>query len=57
MNTEDRLRQVLADYGLENGGELHSWRCQNPDRFGDCDCVGELTADLVRAIEGDLCRH
>lgn len=45
------VRGVLRDHGLEQGGGgLHSWRCDHPDRYGECDCLDELLADLHAAL-------
>lgn len=47
---EAAFRKVLSEWGIEgNMGELHSWRCAYPDRYGSCDCVDSFIADLVAA--------
>ncbi|HKY57619.1 MAG TPA: HNH endonuclease signature motif containing protein [Aeromicrobium sp.] len=45
------IRDELVANGLEQGSSLHSWRCDYPDYYGKCDCLDELVADLVAAIE------
>ena len=41
---------VLNEHGLSGGGELHSWRCLEGDRYGPCTCVEELASDLTAAV-------
>jgi hypothetical protein len=35
--------KALIDEGGAPGNSIHSWRCEYPDRYGECDCV-EVTA-------------
>lgn len=50
-DTFERIKRVLVDNGLEPGYSLHGWRCEHPDRFGECDCVDGLANDIIRALE------
>ncbi len=47
----ETVTRVLAENGVEGNYEMHSWRCNYPDRYGPCDCVETLIDELVEAIE------
>ena len=48
----DLIRKVLVEWGMDNGGSPHSWRCEYPDRYPDeCDCLDGITNDIIRALE------
>ena len=45
------IRKALSEWGIEgNLGDVHGWRCQYPDIYGQCDCVDRLIADLMAAL-------
>lgn len=44
------IKDTLIEYGAGPQTSIHSWRCAHPDRYGDCDCVDELAADLALRI-------
>lgn len=50
----ERLAELIREEAIANGlaqpGELHSWRCDYPDRYGPCDCLGEFVRDMTAAI-------
>lgn len=37
----------LVEQGGSPGSSLHSWRCEHPDRYGECDCLTESARDLL----------
>ena len=52
MSARDRIRRALIEAGLSDRPDLydsniHSWRCEYPDRYGHCTCLDELVDDLV----------
>lgn len=54
MTLEERITKVLAENGIAgNGGELHGWRCAYPERYGECDCLATLVAELVVAVRDE----
>jgi hypothetical protein len=42
--------RVLLDEGAGPGNSIHSWRCEYPDRYGPCDCVGEVAQELAQTL-------
>ena len=45
------IERILRENGLTDepskyDGSIHSWRCEYPDRYGECSCFAELVADL-----------
>lgn len=46
----DALKKVLLSEGCSPGSSIHSWRCEYPERYGDCDCVGEVVDQLLPII-------
>ena len=45
------IRKTLVEWGIEgNLGDVHGWRCQYPDIYGQCDCVDRLIVDLMAAL-------
>lgn len=46
----DRLVAVLRAEGGDPGSSLHSWRCEHPDRYGECDCLEQIADELIRVI-------
>lgn len=54
MSGLDAIREVLIDFGLD-GGELHDWRCQHPDVYGECKCLDELAEALGEATRVYQC--
>lgn len=47
----EAITQALTDNGLSGIGELHSWRCQFPQTYGECTCIADLVDDVVKAVE------
>lgn len=43
----EQIEKVLAGNGLSGLGELHGWRCNHPEVYGECRCVSELIDDLA----------
>lgn len=46
-----RVMTVLTENGMTEGGNMHGWRCEYPDRYGPCDCCDLLADDLVAVLE------
>ena len=45
------VREVALGYGLSQGTDgLHSWRCDYPDIYGECDCLDEFVTDMSRTL-------
>ena len=54
--TRDRAEALLRGWGItdrpwEFGDGIHSWRCEHPDRYGECKCFEECLDELVELIE------
>lgn len=50
----EAIERVLRENGLTDrpdqyDSNIHSWRCEHPDRYGSCDCFAELVTDLAAA--------
>lgn len=45
MSIRDDLVAVLNEQGVD---DLHSWRCDHPERYGACSCKADL-ADAILA--------
>ena len=49
--------KALADEGGLPGSSIHSWRCEEPDRYGggpiefQCDCVAQTVVEIIAAVE------
>jgi hypothetical protein len=43
----EALAVEAASQGMGPGGSIHGWRCEYPDRYGPCDCIAEVSADLA----------
>lgn len=52
--TREAVTTLLAEHGLEGNYDIHSWRCQHPDRYGPCDCVSELVDNLMVLVTAGL---
>lgn len=62
MSTDERIVEVkaaivrvLRENGLTDepekyDGDIHSWRCTYPDRYGHCSCFKDLADDLADAV-------
>lgn len=51
MNRET-LRRIFAEQGFDvNGASPHSWRCDYPDRYGNCDCVDEMIDAVLKQTD------
>lgn len=45
----ETLFQVLHENGLTSiPSDLHSWRCEHVDRYGECNCLDGLMDDLMK---------
>jgi hypothetical protein len=42
--------KVLTDEGGAPGNSLHSWRCEYPDRYGECDCLTGTAESILAAL-------
>jgi hypothetical protein len=43
--------KVLTDEGGAPGNSLHSWRCEYPDRYGECDCLTQTAESILAALD------
>lgn len=43
--------KALTNEGGVPGGSIHSWRCEYPDRYGECGCVYEVAQIIVAAVD------
>jgi len=41
--------KAILDEGGAPGHSLHSWRCERPDRFGECGCVEQTAREVLVA--------
>lgn len=48
--TRTAVTLALLAEGAGPGSSLHSWRCEYPDRYGPCDCVGETASEVLAAV-------
>lgn len=60
MHTAE-IERVLRENGLSDlpgqyDSNIHSWRCEYPERYGPCCCFAELVADLARIIPPEVDR-
>jgi hypothetical protein len=39
--------QTINDEGGQPGHSIHSWRCEHPDRYGECDCVRQIARAVL----------
>jgi hypothetical protein len=46
----EKVNKTLLEEGAGPDSELHSWRCEYPDRYGPCDCVGEAAREVADAL-------
>jgi hypothetical protein len=46
----ETITRVLVENGVSGNLDMHSWRCQYPERYGECDCVADLIDDLVKQL-------
>lgn len=55
MSTEPTAVEVIAEAllaeGAAPGSSLHSWRCEYPDRYGECDCVPQTAKEILAALK------
>ena len=42
--------RVITDWGGATGDGLHSWRCQYPERYGQCDCLADVAQEICDAL-------
>lgn len=45
-----KVRDALLTEGAGVGNSIHSWRCEYPDTYGDCDCVEETAQAVADAV-------
>lgn len=55
----ERIESILRGAGLSDkpwayDSSLHSWRCEHPDRYGECDCFERLLDELEEATAPPL---
>lgn len=46
--------KALTNEGAAPGSSIHSWRCEYPDRYGECGCVHETARIVLTAAFGVL---
>ena len=46
----DAVRLDLLTEGAAPGSSLHSWRCEYPDQYGECDCVSVTARSVVETV-------
>lgn len=53
MQTPEELLRGwgLSDRPWEFDSSIHSWRCEHPDRYGECSCFQELVQELAARDE------
>lgn len=51
MNDRDELRKLLTEWDMlqGGGGGIHNWRCEHPDRYGECGHVDEFISDILNS--------
>jgi hypothetical protein len=55
VDVEATITRVATEHCLQQGaGGFHSWRCDYPDRYGECDCLAEFVADLTAALSAPV---
>lgn len=53
-HSRDRVEaaaKALTDEGAAPGSSSHSWRCEYPDRYGECGCVYETAGVILAASD------
>lgn len=50
------IERVLRENGLTDrpdlyDGNIHSWRCAHPDRYGVCACFDDLVDELLALVK------
>lgn len=55
MSDLDReaLTEAITSVMVREGGRLahwHSWRCEYPERYGECNCNEAVAQDMVREV-------
>ncbi len=48
--TIEVIRTALENEGCKPGNSIHSWRCEHPDRYGECDCCTEVARAVLAAL-------
>ena len=46
-----KVAEALIAEGAAPGSSLHSWRCEYPDQYGECDCVAETARAVLDALD------
>ena len=49
---EQLIAQTISEQGGDPGSSIHSWRCEYPDRYGNCDCVEQAARAILAALTG-----
>lgn len=49
-----KVTRALLDEGAAPGNSIHSWRCEYPDRYGDCDCVEQTAREVLDAVADQI---
>ena len=44
------IESELRAAGAEPGASIHGWRCEYPDRYGPCNCVADVAAEIAKSI-------
>jgi hypothetical protein len=54
VSADERVAAIVAktllDEGCQPGSSIHSWRCEHPDRYGECTCVSEVAEEVAAAL-------
>lgn len=50
----EAIAKVLDDEDARPGHSIHSWQCEHPDRYGECDCAGGTAALILAAIKPQI---
>lgn len=53
MTTRAELIDAVVAVMVREGGllaEWHSWRCEYPDRYGECNCNEAVAAEIVAEV-------
>ena len=59
VGLSEEIERVMRENGLSDepgqfDSNIHSWRCEHPDRYGPCSCFQELRDDLTRILAARL---
>lgn len=52
LPTPERLKEFLVGEGIsEHSGDIHSWRCEDPWRYGPCACLDTMVNELLELLD------